>query len=410
MNYSKEIQRSLIHKEGSYGFENTLSWRDAALQILKHINWSPECSQSWSVNIKKLLPPEGERRKVFPGIFHEEIPNWKPCSFKFDERDKKIEVFATPVTIDTMGMVIGILKYENRTIQREIKVCGQIITKEPPQYMNEYVVGWALKFFRSHKEKGETPQRLLHKPTIYAGSTRLIFELRDWYQKGDLRLTTAAAPELIEEIAKLDALMETSVVIRPNQIKDETEDLQCLPAVQQELLKAAEEFRVIALKLLGGNEWIRGLPRLPLTKQELKDHVKLCMDSDELRHLKKLAELGSESAEIIKKLNLTRGHIAEAMSRLKHSHPAQITLASILCGTRFKFAFQGVLIPTECPNGWGRKEDELCGEEDSFEHLISCHGLRKYIESGPYIVDFLVRMAKRATPMSPGINIPKYIV
>ena len=96
------------------------------------------------------------------------------------------------------------------------------------------------------------------------------------------------------------------------------------------------------------------------------------------------------------------------MRVLKGNHPAQITLASILCGARFKYAFQGMLIPTECPNK--KKDGVQCGQEDSLEHLIKCHGLSKYKEEEPYVVDLMVKMAKRAIPSVPGVSIPKYVV
>ena len=259
-NYSKEIQASPFHREGTYQFAHTLSWRAVALQILKHISWNSECSQSWNVSIDKLLPPQAIDRKLFPGLHHEEIPDWKPGVFSFDEHDKKIEIFATPTVIDTLGMVICILRYDNRPIERKLKVCGEVITKEPPQYMDEYALQWAMELFREHIEKGTTPQRLLHKPTICAGSINLVYELRSWHETGNLQLKSAAAPGLIREYGKLEALMETPVAIGPNQINDATENLQLLPAVQQGLLKAAEEFRVIALTLLGGDDWIRRLP------------------------------------------------------------------------------------------------------------------------------------------------------
>ena len=127
-------------------------------------------------------------------------------------------------------------------------------------------------------------------------------------------------------------------------------------------------------------------------------------------HLRKLAELGSESAGTVLALEAKRDHIQEAMSRLRDSHLAQITLATILCGTRFKRAFQGVLVPTECPNGWRKKKGVQCGKEDSFEHLIRRHGLITYREENPHVVDLMVKMARKATPKTPGINILKYVI
>ena len=112
--------------------------------------------------------------------------------------------------------------------------------------MDEYAVLWALRMFRGYIEREETPQRLLRKPVIFAGSIKLVYELREWFMNGNLRLTSAAAPELIKEYYELNKIMETHVTIQPHQMKDEVEDMEELPAVQKGQLQVAEEFRVIA--------------------------------------------------------------------------------------------------------------------------------------------------------------------
>ena len=181
-----------------------------------------------------------------------------------------------------------------------------------------------------------------------------------------------------------------------------------LPAVCIETITAAEEFRQAALPLLGRNEWIRSLPRVPLTKEELKAHVENCMQGDETLHIKRLADLGSESAKNIMRLKLERSFIKEAFRQLRGEHPAQITLATIPCGTRFKYPFQGLLLPTECPNK--RRSDLACGAEDSLEHLIACYGLKKHVGTGVASIEFMVKMARRAVSDTPGVSVPKYIL
>ena len=149
--------------------------------------------------------------------------------------------------------------------------------------------------------------------------------------------------------------------------------------------------------------------RIQLTKVGLKQHIHRYMEEDELLHLRKLADLGSESATVVANLKLERSIKKETFRVLRHEHPSQITLVTILCGSRFKHPFQGILFPTERQNRGGRREREVCGREDSLEHLLKCHGLEKYRETGPASVGFLVRMARRAIQLAPGVNIPKYL-
>ena len=108
-------------------------------------------------------------------------------------------------------------------------------------------------------------------------------------------------------------------------------------------------------------------------------------------------------------LKLERSIIKETFRVLRREHPSQITLATILCGSRFKHPFQGILFPTERQNRGGRREREMCGQEDSQEHLAKCYGREKYRKTGPASVGCLVRMARGAIQLAPGVNIPRYL-
>ena len=145
---------------------------------------------------------------------------------------------------------------------------------------------------------------------------------------------------------------------------------------------------------------------IPLTMEEVTTAVMKQYERDELQALQLLESLNSESAEIITKLSLTREAIKLALMVLKDNHKAQINLMNIICGTRFKYHFHGVLVPTRCPNKYhGRK----CNETDSLEHLLRCYGLQKIDREGPMIVEFLTIMATRTITEEPGKPAPMYI-
>ena len=191
---------------------------------------------------------------------------------------------------------------------------------------------------------------------------------------------------------------------------DIAEDMEGLPAACRDAITLAEEFRTQAIPRLGGQNWLNKLPKIQLTKLEIKQHLRNCMEEDELLHLRKLAELGSESAAIVTSLELQRSHIEEAFRVPRHEHQAQITLATILCGTRFKHPVQGILIPTERQNTWRKGGGEMCGQEDSMERLLKCCGLERHLKKGAESITFLVKMGRRAIQRAPGVNIPKYII
>ena len=172
-----------------------------------------------------------------------------------------------------------------------------------------------------------------------------------------------------------------------------------------QVLTMLEEFRQIALPRLG-MEWANTLPRVPLTKAELKQVVKRQWERDETAALRQLADLGSVSAGIITRLELTREIIQMATSILRTERAAQVTLMSILGGTRFKAYFHGVLVPTKCPH---KKRRGICGEEDSYEHLLWCYWLENREQKGPDSLDFLVAMARKTIPQIPGTAQPMFV-
>ena len=200
--------------------------------------------------------------------------------------------------------------------------------------------------------------------------------------------------------------MKVRLDLRPFALPMATESPSDLPMYHLKVLTVFEEFRQIALPILG-DDWHRTLPRVPLTKEELKEVVRRQWERDEILALRQLAELGSFSAGIITHLELTREIIHSAMSMLSRDRAAQVTLLSILGATRFKTFFHGVLVPTRCPHVLG---GEVCGTEDSYEHLLRCHGLRIHERKGADSLDFLVMMARRAVPAIPGTVMPMYVV
>ena len=122
--------------------------------------------------------------------------------------------------------------------------------------------------------------------------------------------------------------------------------------------------------------------------------------------MRQLGELDSVSAAVILKLNLTREIIASALPRLRMGHEEQVNLISILCGTRFKYYSQGMLVLTWCPNTF---RGEVCARNDSFNHLVNCYGLKQHLKTGPDAAGFLALMAKRTKPPNPRRPRPRYI-
>ena len=170
-----------------------------------------------------------------------------------------------------------------------------------------------------------------------------------------------------------------------------------MPFQTRVVFHAAEELRVLAVQALG-QTWEAALPRVPLTRGELRELLKARFLKDEQAVLKQLAGLGSQSEGIITALELTRGIIKEALHRLRGDRAAQITLAAIISATRFRIYRHGRPLATRCGNCRVR--------EDSFTHLVVCHSLQNEVQKGAQSVDFLVDMATAAVLTPPGSSVP----
>ena len=170
-----------------------------------------------------------------------------------------------------------------------------------------------------------------------------------------------------------------------------------MPLYVREIFTVAEEFRGAAEGELG-ETWRTLLPRVPLTKIEVKHLLKTRMEVDELRTLRRLAALGSQSAGILTRLEITREMVQEVLRRLRADRAAQVTLATVLAGTRFRVIGATGLVPAGC--------GKCHVMEDSFDHLLACYKLEDLYATGERAVEFLTVLAKRVKLTPPGVSRP----
>ena len=81
-------------------------------------------------------------------------------------------------------------------------------------------------------------------------------------------------------------------------------------------------------------EWLRALPMAPLTTTELKQIAENCPLGDEQRVMSQLVALGSQSAAIIRRLQLSRRVMVEALQILRDEGRARSNLLAVIGATR----------------------------------------------------------------------------
>ena len=133
------------------------------------------------------------------------------------------------------------------------------------------------------------------------------------------------------------------------------------------MFRAADEFKAVVVTAMG-DAWEATLPRGPLTKEEVEALLQARQERGEYKVPSRLSALGSGSAKIITYLQFTRAVAREATRNLKGDRAAQLTLATILGGTRFRVYQDNHPLATRC--------GKCRHVKDSFEHLIRCYDLQ----------------------------------
>ena len=281
-------------------------------------------------------------------------------------------------------------------------VLGGSLTEEIPIYAQEAGVLHAL---RACKEWVSTrDQSQLKWIEMRAGGALVCNRLREWMRVGKCTLESSAASGLVADIQRLQEWLETDIYMRPfyQQAEPGQGDGSDPADPNAELfVRLAEHFRSVAIPQQG-EHWRAGLPRVPLTTNELKDALLQRENQDEQEALGRLAEKGSTSAQIIRDLRLTRELIREALAVLRGKRRQQVKLARILGAARFKVLTQGRVYHVKCPRTY-------CFERDSFQHMVQCYGLQEDVVSGADAVPFLVKMARVTLPAE-GVKPIPYMV
>ena len=405
VNNADEINKSEIRRIQMFCFEQTHSWVDVALQVLHHVQWSPECSNPQELNIPKMLPPSFTR-----DFLHIEAGGDHQWEKREDDKwtDPRpipvLNVQAGVSVIDQIGMTICLITSDRATLYGSLYIHGRIITEEQPVYLEEAAILHGLRALHGWmRGRGENiPYKSIN---MRAGSEDAIIKLNNWFHSGELGLESVMASPLAEDIDRLEHWLRTDMWIRPFELSTATGGVQHMTWRSREILRVVNDFRTHALRKLG-EEWSNALPLIPLTHKELVILLKQQQQQDEHTAIRHLGELDSVSASVILQLHLTREIINEALSKLRLQHRAQMNLLSILCGTRFKYYYKGILLPTWCPN---RHQRQICGSTDTFNHLLVCYDLRRNLEAERGTSAFLVRMAKRTLPKNIQRPRPRYI-
>ena len=240
---------------------------------------------------------------------------------------------------------------------------------------------------------------------VRAGDHATCDRLQDWFSDGAYHFSSAAGSGVVALLYQLAEILPCPLIIQSTDADQYTGgqewDEAGVPSsfVLRTQVRLLNGFLRTALP-----QTLSRVPRIPLTKSEVKERLRHRFETDERRCLLLLAKNDSISSTLFIEWGLTRAVIKSALQDLSYNRRMQVTLASVLTGTRFKF-FDTMLgggsarLPTVC---------KLCGERDSPAHILS----HAKIDGPPIIpeekVQFLVTIAQVAEVINPHLSTPWY--
>ena len=98
-----------------------------------------------------------------------------------------------------------------------------------------------------------------------AGDYKAVHLLERWFATGSLGFQTTAASPLIDDLYGLETWLTQDRMIQPFAFPEGVEGPTDMPLIHQDVLKVAEELRMLALPTLGEG-WVNTHPRATLKR------------------------------------------------------------------------------------------------------------------------------------------------
>ena len=384
----------------SYGYMGVEEWYDIGLQLLLASGWRPDCVLLEGCSVTRMEPLRTEQENILIFGSPHAVRWLRPTSIellesKFETAQKALNVEACSFYEERVGYVCAVSNEPEIGLGLKGWLVGSDPSETMPLFMEEASALMALRMVLTVITERPLSKGYIH---VRAGTPLLCRHILEWQNTGTVKLRSPAAGEILTLCHSVSRLLMCPLLFEP--LTEIWEYEQAVPVRLERLATVVAAGSVRLGEYIRSEQsasWRSRLCRIPLTSEEVKERVKQRYEKDEAAMLPMLCARGSVSGSIYMSMGLTRAVIREAMERLRHSRPLQVTLGSIVCATRFKF-FQGSrLLPTECA---------YCGQIDSLDHLISCVNIGVLPKNSDMLVSYLVELVDRAYNVNPGYPRP----
>ena len=385
-----ELQNLMVTRIMGFQFTGVYSWLELATHVMDYVRWAPECAPQIPTNLPHIMPLESAT-PVRIGTF--EVRDIRDLSSSYHTQ---LAVYTAVSKIRNLGITTSLVLHGSRIVHRSSVLHGVALV-DVPQYLQEAAVLQSLRITHDwYRQAQESIRSSIREVIILAGNKETLGALRRWTRTGQLTLETVAASALAEDLQRTQEWLHVPLQMVPYQPPLDRE-AQEMPWVHKKLLTQMEEFRLYLAT--DENETDVGLvPRVPLTKTEIRQVLYTQLEQDELIMFQHLMGVDSTSAEVIVRLRLTRQRMKEVCLKLQNDRDAQITLARVIGATRFKYAHGGHLLAVKCP--------KCRREPDNYTHMLQCYAMQDEEAPGIGAIDFLVNLATKVKTSPPQLIFP----
>ena len=138
---ASEIDQLLVYRDLTYRFESIYAWLDVALQTLKTVGWSPECSGYRQDNLAKKTPPTFKKSLFFPKArFGMEEQTMSATQEGRVGEQQLLFVHTGVIIIGDIGITACLITKDFAILSRTLYVHGRVLTEDKPLYMKEAAV------------------------------------------------------------------------------------------------------------------------------------------------------------------------------------------------------------------------------------------------------------------------------
>ena len=204
MPHADEINKSPYQILGAHTLAEVDTWVEVGLQILQCVGWSPECATERAEDIERTFPPLKDPKRFYPGLFHQEHEEDRPPRRRNFRHSHEPSVYTGVAIVENIGLTASVDLYNNRVDHRNLYIHGLVLGTEQPTYLNEVAALHALRTIRDWIGSREEEQEKFGGMTLFAGDSQTAEALRRWYEKGELKLQSAAASPLVRDLNSVE--------------------------------------------------------------------------------------------------------------------------------------------------------------------------------------------------------------